>query len=218
MAITRPKTTLFLLQSLDGKLSLDDSFEHDFELEFVKDPLLKVGLNRYYNLELSTSDWSLTTGKTQCKMYELFGSDPIKRVPVTTIIVDSTHLTKDVLRWLLKKFRRVIIVTSNENHVGLRVSGVEVLSYEGEHFGPVFEFLYEMGCRELTIQSGGMLNGSLISQGLVDMLKLVVAPVIIGNDNAPSIARTMPSLSKFKLTETKNSTDSFLYLTYSFRE
>ena len=64
MDTSRPFTTLFVLVSVDGKISTGDRKEMDFDLDFPHIRGVKDGLNQYYDLELGTDEFSLNTGKT----------------------------------------------------------------------------------------------------------------------------------------------------------
>ena len=56
----RPITTLFMLMSLDGKISPGASDDLDVDKDFPKISGLKEGLPQYYEIEQTTDLWSLT--------------------------------------------------------------------------------------------------------------------------------------------------------------
>ncbi|MEE0558143.1 MAG: deaminase, partial [Bulleidia sp.] len=64
----RPVTTLFMLMSLDGKISLGASDDLDVDKDFPKISGLKEGLPQYYEIEQTTDLWSFNTGRVQEKM------------------------------------------------------------------------------------------------------------------------------------------------------
>lgn len=43
------------------------------------------------------------------------------------------------------------------------------------------------GCEQLTVQSGGMLNAALVRDGLVDFVDVVVAPLVVGGRDTPTL-------------------------------
>ena len=49
--MTRPITTLFMLMSLDGKISCGATDELDFDRDLPRVPGVVEGLNQYYELE-----------------------------------------------------------------------------------------------------------------------------------------------------------------------
>jgi len=64
----RPVTTLFMLMSLDGKISTGSSDERDVDQDFPLISGIKEGLSQYYDLERSTDLWSFNTGRVQAKI------------------------------------------------------------------------------------------------------------------------------------------------------
>ncbi|MGH7141589.1 MAG: dihydrofolate reductase family protein [Minisyncoccia bacterium] len=83
----------------------------------------------------------------------------------------------------------------------------------------------ERSIEKLTIQSGGTLNATLIREGLIDRVLLVVAPVLVGGKNTPSMfdgesLHTPEQLSQLKtleLVEARPLKDSYLRLEYKVR-
>lgn len=57
----RPITTLFMLMSLDGKISPGASDALDVDKDFPKIDGLKEGLPQYYEIEQTTDLWSFNT-------------------------------------------------------------------------------------------------------------------------------------------------------------
>ena len=68
MRSKRPITTLFMLTSVDGKISTGATDELDVDRDFPKLPGVREGLNQYYEIEQTTDLWSLNTGRVQAKM------------------------------------------------------------------------------------------------------------------------------------------------------
>ena len=64
----RPITTLFMLQSLDGKISSGSSDNLDVDKDFCKIDGVKEGLHQYYELEAETDTFSLNTGRVMAKI------------------------------------------------------------------------------------------------------------------------------------------------------
>lgn len=51
--------------------------------------------------------------------------------------------------------------------------------------------LRAQGCRRLLVEAGGTLTGALLAAGLVDQVAAIVAPIVIGGADAPSIELTI---------------------------
>ena len=64
----RPVTTLFLLMSLDGKISTGASDDMDMDRDLPQIPGVKEGLHQYYEIEQTTDLWSLNSGRVQAKI------------------------------------------------------------------------------------------------------------------------------------------------------
>ena len=64
----RPITTLFMLMSVDGKISPGASDDLDVDKDFPNITGLKEGLSQYYEIEQTTDLWSFNTGRVQAKM------------------------------------------------------------------------------------------------------------------------------------------------------
>ncbi len=59
----RPETTLFLLMSVDGKITSGSSDELDPDKDWKRITGVKEGLHQYYGIEQTTDLWSLNTGR-----------------------------------------------------------------------------------------------------------------------------------------------------------
>ena len=64
----RPVTTLFMLMSVDGKISTGSTDELDFDRDLPRLPGVREGLHQYYEIEQTTDLWSFNTGRVQAKM------------------------------------------------------------------------------------------------------------------------------------------------------
>ena len=64
----RPITTLFMLMSVDGKISTGATDELDFDQDFPRIEGVREGLQQYYDIEQTTDLWSLNSGRVQAKL------------------------------------------------------------------------------------------------------------------------------------------------------
>lgn len=64
----RPITTLFMLMSVDGKISPGATDELYFDKDLPQIPGVREGLQQYYDIEQTTDLWSLNSGRVQAKM------------------------------------------------------------------------------------------------------------------------------------------------------
>lgn len=225
----RPYTTLFLLVSVDGKISTGDTDIMDVDKDYPKIAGVREGLKQYYDLELETDLFSFNTGRVFAKVGMNAKTDEPKKSPVSFVVVDNEpHLTERGIAYLAKKSKNLIIATTNKTHPALSLKknfdNIHVLEYnETINFGDFFSKLkQQFGAERLTIQSGGTLNTTLVREGLVDRILLVVAPALIGGKNTSTLMdgeslHTPDELSKIKaleLVEEKKLENSYLLLEY----
>ena len=116
----RPVTTLFMLMSLDGKISTGALDALDVDKDFLKISGLKEGLHQYYEIEQTTDLWSFNTGRVQEKMGLNEKPFPDK-TPVSFVLLDNSHLTEHGLKYFCKKSKEFVLITSNKNHPAYNV-------------------------------------------------------------------------------------------------
>ena len=84
----------------------------------------------------------------------------------------------------------LVVITSNEAHPAFSV-GEDNLSVIRQETPSLSEALCrlraEHGCGRLTIQSRGTLNAALVREGLVDLVDVVVAPLVVGGADTPTL-------------------------------
>lgn len=221
-----PTTTLFLLQSLDGKISTGDTDERDFDKDLTQIAGVKEGLSQYYALEEETDLCSFNTGQNMAKVGWNDKKNSIDRLPVSFVIFDSKpHLTERGVANLLKRTQKLYLVTSNKQHPATSMAdpGLEVMTYEDEvDFGNLFRELKAKGIDRITIQSGGRMNANLLRAGLIDRVLIVIAPCLVGGQATATLVdghslQTADDLAKIRPLKLKNSKvlkESYLQLEY----
>ncbi len=228
----KPLTTLFLLMSVDGKISTGDTDLMDVDKDFPNVVGLKEGLKQYYDIEQKTDLFSLNTGRVLAKVGVNKRTEEPEKLPVSFVVIDNQpHLTEAGVRYLSKKTKDLILVTTNLAHPALflkeELSNLHILTYENEiDLSDLFQKLYEQfDVDKLTIQSGGTLNTTLIRLGLIDRLLLVVAPALIGGQNTSTLMdglslHSAEELSKIKTLELVSAIpleNSYLLLEYKVK-
>lgn len=221
----RPQTTLFMLVSVDGKISTGSNDERDFDKDLHQANRIK-GIQQYYDLEQQTDLCSFNSGRVMAKVGWNDKKENVDKIPVDFVIVDNKpHLTELGVTNLLARTKKLYIVTTNKQHPALQVSdpNLEVFTYEDNvDFGDLFEKLGEAGADKMTVQSGGELNAILIRNGLIDYVSLVYAPLFVGGKDTTSLVdgksiETIEDLKMLKtmtLIEAKPLENSFLHLRY----
>ena len=111
----RPITTLFMLVSVDGKISTGATDDLDVDRDFPKIVGVQEGLHQYYEIEQTTDLWSLNSGRVQKKMGVNSKGMPNKS-SVSFVIIDNNHLTKQGIRYFCARSKEFVLVTSNADH------------------------------------------------------------------------------------------------------
>lgn len=87
-----PVTTLFLLTSVDGKISTGASEELNVDRDYPLIPGLREGLHQYYEIEQTTDLWTLNSGRVQAKIGVNKKPFPDHHSSVNFILIDNYHL------------------------------------------------------------------------------------------------------------------------------
>lgn len=225
----RTINTLFLIQSVDGKISTGFGDKMDVDKDFPKIPEVKDGLYQYYALEKQTDLFFLISGKIFEKIGFNEKTDVPNRMPASSVIIDNKpHLNLNGIKYLTEKFKKIFIITTNKNHLAFEISKEEdniVTFYYPEKidFYDMFRKLkQDFNAERVTIQSGGILNAEFLRQGLIDYVSVVIAPCLIGGKDTPSLVdgkslRDESELFKIKPLKLKASNKlehSYLHLEY----
>lgn len=185
----RPTTTLFMLMSTDGKISTGANDSLDADRDFPKIPVVRDGLHQYYEIERTTDLWSLNSGRTQAKIGVNEAEMPAKTA-VSFVVIDNTHLTEHGIRYFCALSKEFVLVTSNRLHpaFGVTAENLHIILQPSLDLSEMLVRLKrDYGCERLTIQTGGMLNGLLMRQKLIDYVDIVVAPLLIGGRGTPTL-------------------------------
>jgi 2,5-diamino-6-(ribosylamino)-4(3H)-pyrimidinone 5'-phosphate reductase len=225
----RPETTLFLLMSADGKITSGSTDALDPDKDWKTLPGVKEGLQQYYDIEQTTDLWSLNTGRTIAKTgINEKKNFPLKG-PVSFVLIDrKPHLTENGLTYLSNWLNKIVIVTNNKNHPAIKLSttipNMAVMFFEGAiDLHVLFQKLKaDYQVERVTIQSGGTMNAQFFSQGLIDKIRIVVAPLIVGGKDTPTLVdgesiKKIEELGKLKSLKLRNCrvlADSFIDLEY----
>jgi 2,5-diamino-6-(ribosylamino)-4(3H)-pyrimidinone 5'-phosphate reductase len=217
-----------MLSSIDGKISTGDIDARDTEIDYPKIKGIKEGLQQYYDLEKRTDRVSLNTGKVMAKIGMNTNKSKLNCPGVEFVIIDSKHLTLNGVKNLIKKTKRLYLVTTNSKHPAFKIKDqLELIYYPKEiNFEDLFKkFKQKYNMNRVTIQSGGMLNSTLIRKGLIDRVSFVIVPTIIGGKDTASVVdgksiRTTKELSQIKtlkLVKCEKLKHSYLHLVYSVK-
>ena len=199
----RPVTTLFMLMSVDGKISTGASDDLDVDKDFPQIAGVREGLHQYYEIEQTTDLWTLNSGRVQAKIGVNTKEMPNK-TPVSFAIIDNRHLNGDGVRYLCALSKELVLITSNREHPAFSTeeNNIHIIYQEKLSAKDALARLKsEYGCERLTIQTGGTLNGLFLREKLFDYVDIVVAPVLIGGKDTATLIDGRSLLSKQELSE-----------------
>lgn len=226
----RPYTTLFMLMSLDGKISSGASDDFDVDSDWKRINGVREGLFQYYDLEQETDLFSLNSGRTWAKIGFNKKKDEPDKTPVTFVVIDNKpHLSPSGIEYAAKKARKLIVVTTNPHSPAIEMKtkhqNISILQYHRTiNFSDMMEKLKtDFDADHLTIQTGGTLNAEFLRAGLVDRILIVIAPLLVGGQTTPSLVSGEPiatltelnQLTVLTLVSCKQLKNSFLQLEYS---
>ncbi len=225
--MNRPITTLFMLESLDGKISSGANDNLDADKDFPKIDGVKEGLHQYYELEQETDLFSLNTGRVMAKIGVNVKKEYHNKIDaVTFVIIDNKpHLNENGIDYLCHWVGKVILVTTNKEHPAFntRYENLDILLYDELDLNTLLEDLYsKYNAERLTIQSGGTLNGLFVRNKLIDYVNIVIAPILVGGRDVPTLVdgesikdeTELNKLLPLKLLECNKLENSYIELKY----
>lgn len=207
----RPYTTLFLIQSLDGKITTGDNDTMDTEI-FHKIKGLKEGMQQYYELEKSLDRVYVNSGRVfekvgfNDKVWTKDNNDNLS----FAVIDNKPHLNLKGCEYVAKRSITFFLITNNKNHPAFTLMNtyhnIIPFFYEGIiDFEDVFKKMNTLhGIERMTIQTGGTLNARFLRLGLIDAISIVIAPCLIGGEKTQSLIggeslHTTDELKKLKV-------------------
>lgn len=227
--MNRPITTLFMLESLDGKISSGSTDNLDADKDFCKIDGVKQGLHQYYELEQETDLFSLNTGRVMSKIGVNDKKEYHDKIDILTFVIidNKPHLNENGIDYLCHWVGKVLLVTTNKNHVAYSIKNqydnLEILHYDTLDLEKLLQDLYsKYHVEKLTIQSGGTLNGLFVRNKLIDFVNIVIAPILVGGRDVPTLVdgesvtdeNELYKLMPLKLLECNELDDSYIQLKY----
>lgn len=220
----RPITTLFMLMSVDGKISTGASDVLDVDQDYACMDGVKEGLHQYYEIEQTTDLWSLNTGRVQAKLGVNEKEMPPK-TPVSFVLIDNSHLNEHGVRFFCELSKQFVLITTNPDHPAFRVNAENlgiILQEELCLEKALVKLKEEYGCDRITIQSGGTVNGLFLREKLFDYVDIVVAPVLVGGKTTSTLIdgesittrEELDKLGVLKLIDCEKLEDSYVRLRY----
>ena len=220
----RPITTLFMLMSVDGKISTGATDDLDVDKDFPQIAGVSEGLHQYYEIEQTTDLWTLNSGRVQAKIGVNTKTMP-NRTPVSFVVIDNKHLNENGIKYFCALSKMFVLITSNAKHPAFNIEEDNLhIIYQEELSlkNALIKLKSEYGCERITIQTGGTLNGLFLREKLFDYVDIVVAPVLIGGKDTSTLIdgeslfaqKELSKLGVLKLQECVILENSYLRLRY----
>lgn len=227
----RAITTLFMLESLDGKISSGNTDELDADKDWCQIDGVKEGLHQYYEIESTTDYFSLNTGRVMAKIGVNDRKEYHNKAEVKFIIIDNKpHLNENGIDYICNWGERLILVTTNKKHVAYSLAdkydNLDILYYEELDLTRLLEDLFsKYNAERVTIQSGGSLNGLFLRNNLIDYVNIVIAPLLVGGKDvstlidgeAISCSKELDNLKALELIECNQLDNSYIQLKYKVK-
>lgn len=199
----KPVVTLFMLMSVDGKISTGATDNLDVDKDFPKIAGVREGLHQYYEIEQTTDLWSFNSGRVQEKVGVNTKEMPHK-TPVSFVILDNHHLTEHGVRYFCARSKEFVLLTSNTEHPAFRMDEDNLhIIYQSELSltDVLTKLKTDYGCQRITLQTGGTLNGLFLREKLLDYVDVVVAPILIGGKDTSTLIDGQSLLSESELSK-----------------
>ena len=227
----RAITTLFMLESLDGKISSGNTDELDADKDWCQIDGVKEWLHQYYEIESTTDYFLLNTGRVMAKIGVNDRKEYHNKVEVKFIIIDNKpHLNENGIDYICNWVERLILVTTNKKHVAYSLAdkydNLDILYYEELDLTRLLEDLFsKYNAERVTIQSGGSLNGLFLRNNLIDYVNIVIAPLLVGGKDvstlidgeAISCSKELDNLKALELIECNQLDNSYIQLKYKVK-
>ena len=220
-----------MLESLDGKISSGNTDELDADKDWCEIEGVKEGLHQYYEIEATTDYFSLNTGRVMAKIGVNDRKEYHSKIEVKFVIIDNKpHLNENGIDYICNWVESLILVTTNKNHIAYSLTdkydNLDILYYEELDLTKLLEDLSsKYNAERVTIQSGGSLNGLFLRNNLIDYVNIVIAPLLVGGKDVPTLIdgeaiSDLEELNKLKaleLIECNQLDNSYIQLKYKVK-
>ena len=201
----RPYILIVSEVTIDGKLTLARGVSSK---EIMK--LMDQEANKYLHQIRAECDGIMVGANTvridnpNLTVRYVEGENPIRIIPSSTgdIPLDSNVLNTSVAPTIVAVSERAPKKRIEE----LKAKGVKVLTVGREKvdFPRLLKELYNLGIKKLMVEGGSKVNWELLKEDLVDEIRLIHLPVVVGGDDVPSLTsgegfKTLNSVKRFKI-------------------
>ncbi len=190
-----PYVELYMLMSVDGKISSGKLDCLDFDRDIPELDYSKDGLYQYYDIEKTLPNWSIISGKTLSKVGwndTVINSEKLDHCGL--IVYDSGYITPDGVNNLLNRFEYVVYCYNrglDNKHETFKMLYHVYPDKARVMVGSIEDSLMcvkeNYGCEDIALQGGATFNASFFRKKLVDKVHVIVAPFIVGGAKTPTL-------------------------------
>jgi 5-amino-6-(5-phosphoribosylamino)uracil reductase len=199
----RPYVIIVSEVTVDGKLTLSKGVSSKEIMKFMDEEA-----NRYLHETRAKVDGimvgaeTIRTDNPYLTVRYVSGKNPTRIIPTSTADIPPDAN-------ILKKDSPTIIVTTEkapQERVKALSEKVEVIIAGKEEVDLIkmIDILYDRGIRNLMVEGGSTLNWNLIKNGLVDEIRIIHMPFIVGGTDTPTLVggegfKSLEEVVKLKL-------------------
>ncbi|EEP60917.1 2,5-diamino-6-(ribosylamino)-4(3H)-pyrimidinone 5'-phosphate reductase [Sulfurihydrogenibium yellowstonense] len=199
----RPYVIIVSEVTVDGKLTLSKGVSSKEIMKFMDEEA-----NRYLHETRAKVDGimvgaeTIRTDNPYLTVRYVSGKNPTRIIPTST-----AYIPPDAN--ILKKDSPTIIVTTEKapkERLKMLSEKVEVIIAGKEEVDLIkmMDILYNRGIRNLMVEGGSTLNWNLIKNGLVDEIRIIHMPFIVGGTDTPTLVggegfKSLEEVVKLKL-------------------
>ncbi|MFH1821049.1 MAG: 2,5-diamino-6-(ribosylamino)-4(3H)-pyrimidinone 5'-phosphate reductase [Methanobacteriota archaeon] len=178
----RPYVTLNAAMTLDGKIA---TFAKDSKISSETD-LVRLHKLRAKMDAVMVGAGTILADNPSLTVRRVRGKNPMRvvvdgkaRIPVSAKVLDRSA----------KTIVAALRTARKQNIDKLRTAGAEVILFKGKRVNllSLLKKLYLRGTRKLLLEGGSTLNWNMIEQGLVDEIRVTIAPKIVGGETAKTL-------------------------------
>ena len=225
MTTTRPYVLLSVATSVDG--FLDDTLAERLLLSNAEDfdrvDEVRAGVDAILigARTMRRDNPRLLVNSSQRRIDRI--SEGLPEHPLKVTVTSSGDLDADLKFWHHGGEKLVFTVDDALEKVRARLNGLADVVSTGPtlDWGAMLDELGQRGVRRLMVEGGGTIHTQLMAQDLADELQLAIAPLIVGQADAPRFLGTADypggSTARMRLLETRSIGDVVL-LRYAPKE
>ncbi len=201
----RPYVLIVSEVTIDGKLTLARGVSSKEIMKLMDDEA-----NRYLHQVRAECDGIMVGANTvridnpNLTVRYVEGRNPVRVIPSSTgdIPLNSNVLNTEVAPTVIAVSERAPKEKIEEFE--RRGAKVLVCGRERVDFRELLRELFEMGIEKLMVEGGSSVNWELIKNDLVDEIRLIHLPVVVGGDDVPSLTSgegfgSLESVKRFKI-------------------